>query len=113
MPFIRLLLLAIPFIELAGLIILGQAIGVGLTLLWVLGTIVIGILVIKSQGWVMVQRLQAQMSQTGSPLIVLKSGMWGVLAGVLLVIPGVLTDAAALVCLVLAWRHHRRRVEAG
>ncbi|PCC98462.1 FxsA family protein [Halopseudomonas pelagia] len=105
MPFIRLLLLAIPFIELAGLIILGQAIGVGLTLLWVLGTIVVGVLVIKSQGWVMVQRLQTQMSQTGSPLIVLKSGMWGVLAGVLLVIPGVLTDAAALVCLVLAWRH--------
>lgn len=105
MPFIRLLLLAIPFIELAGLIILGQAIGVGLTLLWVLGTIILGIIVIKSQGWVMVQRLQTQMSQSGSPLIVLKSGMWGVLAGVLLVIPGVLTDAAALVCLVLAWRH--------
>ncbi len=105
MPFIRLLLLAIPFIELAGLIILGQAIGVGLTLLWVLGTIILGVLVIKSQGWVMVQRLQTQMSQSGSPLIVLKSGMWGVLAGVLLVIPGVLTDAAALVCLVLAWRH--------
>ena len=77
MPFIRLLLLAIPFIELAGLIILGQAIGVGLTLLWVLGTIILGIIVIKSQGWVMVQRLQTQMSQSGSPLIVLKSGMCG------------------------------------
>lgn len=105
MPFIRLLLLAVPFIELAGLIILGQAIGVGLTLLWVLGTIVLGILVIKSQGWVMVQRLQTQMAQSGTPLVVLKSGMWGVLAGVLLVIPGVLTDAAALACLLLAWRH--------
>ncbi|WP_022964074.1 FxsA family protein [Halopseudomonas pelagia] len=105
MPFIRLLLLAIPFIELAGLIMLGQAIGVGLTLLWVLGTIMLGIVVIKSQGWAMVQRLQMQMAQTGSPLIVLKSGMWGVLAGVLLVIPGVFTDAAALICLILAWRH--------
>ncbi|MFO7704558.1 MAG: FxsA family protein [Halopseudomonas sp.] len=105
MPLIRLLLLAIPFIELAGLILLGQAIGVGLTLLWVLGTIMLGIVVIKSQGWVMVQRLQMQMAQSGSPLVVLKSGMWGVLAGVLLVIPGVLTDAAALVCLIQAWRH--------
>lgn len=105
MPFIRFLLLAIPFIELAGLIILGQAIGVGLTLLWVLATIVLGVLVIKSQGWTMLQRLQAQVTQAGSPVIVLKSGMWGVLAGVLLIIPGVLTDIAAMVCLVLAWRH--------
>lgn len=113
MPFIRLLLLAIPFIELAGLIILGQAIGVGLTLLWVLGTIILGIVVIKSQGWVMVQRLQLQMAQSGSPLGVLKSGMWGVLAGVLLVIPGVLTDAAALVCLVLAWRHRGEPLAGG
>ncbi|MFN3581779.1 MAG: FxsA family protein [Pseudomonas sp.] len=105
MPFLRLLLLAVPFIELAGLIMLGQAIGVGLTLLWVLGSIVLGILVIQTQGWAMLQRLQERMNQDRSPFGVLKSGMWGVLAGIFLIIPGVITDALALPCLILAWRH--------
>ncbi|WP_339843096.1 FxsA family protein [uncultured Halopseudomonas sp.] len=105
MPVLRFLLLAIPLIELAGLIILGQAIGVGLTLLWVLVSGILGVAVIQSQGWNMLQRLQARMAQDSSPFGVLKSGMWGVLAGLLLVFPGVLSDAAALICLLLAWRY--------
>lgn len=105
MPLLRLLLLAIPLIELAGLILLGQAIGVGLTLLWVLVSGIAGVAVIQSQGWTMLQRLQARVAQDSSPFGVLKSGMWGVLAGLLLVFPGVLTDGAALLCLILAWRY--------
>jgi UPF0716 family protein affecting phage T7 exclusion len=105
MPFLRLILLSIPLIELAGLIVLGQAIGVGFTLLWVLVSGILGVAVIQSQGWSMLQRLQARMAHDSSPFGVLKSGMWGVLAGLLLVFPGVLTDAAALPCLLLAWRH--------
>lgn len=108
MPVLRFLLLAVPLIELAGLILLGQAIGVGLTLLWVLVSGVLGVAVIQAQGWSMLQRLQARMAHDTSPFGVLKSGMWGVLAGVLLVFPGVLTDAAALLCLLLAWRHRGR-----
>ncbi|GGC85901.1 FxsA family protein [Halopseudomonas salina] len=105
MPLVRFTLLAIPLIELAGLILLGQRIGVGMTLLWVLASGILGVAVIQSQGWTMLQRLQARMAQDSSPFGVLKSGMWGVLAGILLVFPGVLTDAAALVCLLLAWRY--------
>lgn len=108
MPILRLILLAIPLIELAGLIMLGQAIGVGLTLLWVLASGILGVAVIQTQGWSMLQRLQVRMAHDRSPFGVLKSGMWGVLAGLLLVFPGVLTDAAALPCLLLAWRHRGR-----
>ncbi|MFT6429791.1 MAG: UPF0716 protein FxsA [Halopseudomonas sp.] len=108
MPFLRLLFLAIPLIELAGLIVLGQSIGVGLTLLWVLVSGILGVAVIQTQGWTMLQQLQVRMANESSPFGVLKSGMWGVLAGLLLVFPGVLTDAAALPCLILAWRHRGR-----
>lgn len=108
MPLLRFMLLAIPLIELAGLIMLGQRIGVGLTLLWVLASGILGVAVIQTQGWSMLQRLQARMAHDSSPFGVLKSGMWGVLAGLLLVFPGVLTDAAALPCLLLAWRHRGR-----
>lgn len=102
---IRILLLVVPLIELAGLIMLGQAIGVGYTLLWVLASGLLGIAVIQRQGWGMLQRLQAQMAQNREPLSVLKSGMWGVLAGLLLIFPGVVTDVLALAALVMALRH--------
>jgi UPF0716 family protein affecting phage T7 exclusion len=102
---LRLLLLIVPLIELAGLILLGQAIGVGYTLLWVLVSGIVGVTLIQRQGWGMLQRLQTQMAQNRSPFGILKSGMWGVLAGVLLVFPGVVTDILALPALLLALRH--------
>lgn len=108
MPFIRILLLLIPLIELAGLILLGQAIGVGFTLLWVLISGLLGVAVIQRQGWGMLQRLQAQMADNRAPFAVLKSGMWGVLAGVLLIIPGVVTDVLAIPAFILALRNRNR-----
>lgn len=108
MPLIRILLLLIPLIELAGLILLGQAIGVGFTLLWVLVSGLLGVAVIQRQGWGMLQRLQAQMANNRAPLSILKSGMWGVLAGVLLIIPGVVTDALAIPAFILALRNRNR-----
>ncbi|HDZ56207.1 MAG TPA: FxsA family protein [Pseudomonas xinjiangensis] len=108
MPIIRILLLLLPLVELAGLIVLGQFIGVGYTLLWVLASGLLGIIMIQRQGWGMLQRLQTQMAQNRAPLSVLKSGMWGVLAGVLLVIPGVVTDLLALPALIMALRHRNK-----
>ncbi|WP_304640552.1 FxsA family protein [Pseudomonas sp.] len=104
---IRLLLLVVPLLELAGLILLGQAIGVGYTLLWVLVSGILGVGIIQRQGWGMLQRLQLQMARNGSPFAVLKSGMWGVLAGVLLVFPGILTDLLAVPALLMALTHRR------
>ncbi|SDS63045.1 UPF0716 protein FxsA [Halopseudomonas litoralis] len=105
MPLLRILLLALPLIELASLILLGQAVGVGWTLFWVLFTGVVGLTLIQRNGWGMLQRLQQQMASNRSPFGVLKSGMWGVLAGVLIAFPGLVTDVLAIPCLVLALLH--------
>lgn len=105
MPLLRILLLAFPLIELASLIILGQAVGVGLTLLWVLFTGIAGLMLIQRNGWGMLQRLQQQMIINRSPQAVLKSGMWGVLAGVLIAFPGLVSDVLAVPCLIMALRH--------
>ncbi len=105
---IRLLLLAVPLIELAGLIILGQRIGVGYTLLWVLVSGLLGVAVIQRQGWGTLQRLQERMAENRSPFSVLKSGMWGVVAGLLLIFPGVITDVLAAAALIVALRHRGR-----
>ena len=92
MPLLRLLLLMLPLIELASLILLGQRVGVGWTLFWVLLTGIVGLSLIQSNGWGMLQRLQHEMMNNRSPLQILKSGMWGVLAGALLAFPGLITD---------------------
>ncbi|WVM92555.1 FxsA family protein [Halopseudomonas pachastrellae] len=103
MPLFRFLLLLLPFMELASLILLGQRIGVGATLLWVLGTGLLGLVLIQRQGWSMLQQLQIRMAENRSPFAVLKTGMWWLLAGVLLMIPGLITDTLAVACLVMAW----------
>lgn len=105
MPLLRILLLALPLIELASLILLGQRVGVGWTLLWVLFTGIAGLMLIQRNGWGMLQRLQQQMVTNRSPFNVLKSGMWGVLAGVLIAFPGLVSDVLAIPCLVLALLH--------
>jgi len=96
MPLFRFFLLLLPLLELATLILLGQRIGVGYTLLWVLGSGVLGLVLIQRQGWSMLQQLQIRMAENRSPFAVLKTGMWWLLAGVLLMIPGLITDALAL-----------------
>src|SRR5690554_7653088 len=102
MPLLRILLLAFPLIELASLILLGQAVGVGWTLFWVLFTGVLGLMLIQRQGWGMFQRLQQQMLANRNPGAVLKSGMWGVLAGALIAFPGLVSDVLAVPCLIMA-----------
>ena len=103
---LRILLLVFLLAELASLILLGQAVGVGWTLLWVLFTGVTGLMLIQRQGWGMLQRLQQQMLVNRSPQGILKSGMWGVLAGALIAFPGLISDILALPCLIMALRHH-------
>lgn len=105
MSLLRILLLALPLIELASLIMLGQRVGVGWTLLWVLFTGVVGLTLIQRYGWNTLQRLQQQMVHNRSPFHVLKSGMWGVFAGLLIAFPGLVSDVLAVPCLIMALLH--------
>ena len=105
LPVLSILLLVFLLAELASLILLGQAVGVGWTLLWVLFTGVAGLMLIQRQGWGMLQRLQQQMLVNRSPQGILKAGMWGVLAGALIAFPGLVSDMLALPCLIMALRH--------
>ena len=105
MPLLRILLLALPLIELASLIMIGQRVGVGWTLLWVLFTGIAGLMLIQRYGWNTLQQLQQKMVLNRSPFHVLKSGMWGVFAGLLIAFPGLVSDVLAVPCLVVALLH--------
>jgi UPF0716 protein FxsA len=97
---IMLLLLALPFIEIALFIVVGDAIGVLATLALVVLTALLGIGLIQRQGLAHVATLQRSMQRGERPVEGILNTLCTVLAGILLVIPGFLTDVVGLVLLI-------------
>lgn len=89
-----------PIIEIALFVTLGGAIGLGLTLLVILGTGVLGVWLMRSQGLRTADRLRREMDTLRNPLMPVADGALVMLAAVLLVLPGFLTDALGLLLLV-------------
>lgn len=96
------LILLLPLLEIAGFVMIGGRIGLGLTLLWVLAAALGGIALIRLGGLNAVTRLQLEMRQGREPGHSLLDGAVMVLAGLLLVVPGFVSDAVALI-LLLPW----------
>lgn len=95
-----LFLLLVPIAEIAVFIQVGSRIGVGMTLLLVFANAVIGIWLVRAQGFAAATRVQAMIVQGESPALGMLEGLALLAAGVLLVIPGFVTDVAAFVLLI-------------
>ncbi|MDH3513629.1 MAG: FxsA family protein [Gammaproteobacteria bacterium] len=95
-----LLFLLIPVAEIAVFIQVGSRLGVGTTLLLVLASAVFGIWLIRVQGFAAATRVQAMIARGESPALGMLEGLALLAAGVLLLIPGFLTDVAAFVLLI-------------
>ena len=100
MPVLLLFLLALPFVELAGLIRVGEVIGLWPTLGLVLAAGIAGITLMRRQGYATLLRAQASMARRESPLPGLLHGFAILIAGALLVVPGFVTDIVALLLLL-------------
>jgi UPF0716 protein FxsA len=96
LPFI----LALPLIEIAGFVLIGPYLGVGGTLAEIILTGMIGMAVIRRQGFETLVRLRAAANAGETPLPVAADGGAKVLAGVLLTVPGFFTDAIGLLLLI-------------
>lgn len=94
---ILLLLAAFPILELALLIKLGQWLGFWGTLLLIVGTGVAGILVIRAQGLAMIARLRELLTGDRTSPDIDFEGALLLFAGLLLVLPGPITDICGLV----------------
>lgn len=90
------LLLSIPLIEIALFVVVGDAIGLWATLGATVATAVVGVLLIRGQGVAAVRRLRPGASGEAIPLAAVVRGAVMVMAGMLLLIPGFLTDLLAL-----------------
>lgn len=87
------LLLFIPILEIAVFILIGGQIGVLMTLAMILLTAVIGSILLRIQGFSLLGRIQEKMQAQEIPGEELVSGVMVLVAGVLLLTPGFVTDA--------------------
>jgi UPF0716 protein FxsA len=94
------LLIILPVAELAVLIKTGQLIGVWPTIALVIGMGLVGLLVISRQSYAAFNQTLEAMSEGRPPVAPVLDGLFLMLAGGLLLLPGLISDAAALVLLI-------------
>ncbi len=114
-PFIPLLVLALPFIEIAGFIVVGRQIGVLATLGLVIAAAVLGMTLLRVQGFGVMTRIRRELDGGRDPGRELANGVMIMLAGILLLIPGFVTDIIGLLLFLppvrrLAWAFLGRRM---
>ena len=107
----RLLLLfvALPAAELALLIELGKRVGTGATLALIVATGIVGASLARRQGLGVLAVFQRETAAGRLPASTLVDGVIILLAGALLVTPGILTDAFGFLCLAPAFRRLVKR----
>lgn len=105
MPWLLLLFVVLPAVELALLIEVGSRIGTAATLALIAVTGVVGAALARRQGFGVLRRLQAESEAGRLPAGSLVDGVLILVAGALLVTPGILTDAFGFACLVPAFRN--------
>lgn len=95
-----LLFVIVPIVEIGLFIQVGGAIGLWPTLLIVVLTAFAGTMLMRAQGMMTLNRLQASMSDGSNPADPMAQGAMVLVAGVLLLTPGFFTDAVGFALLM-------------
>lgn len=114
-PVIPVFLFALPFLEIAGFVIVGREIGVLSTLGLIVASGILGAVLLRVQGFGVMTRVRRELDAGGDPSRELAHGAMVLLAGVLLLIPGFVTDIIGLLLFLppvrdVAWRFLKGRV---
>jgi UPF0716 protein FxsA len=96
---------ALPLAELALLIKTGQLIGFWATMGIVVGTGLLGAHVLMRQSWTTMRRMQEAVAKGQPPVAAVVDGAFLVVAGALLITPGLISDAVAILLLIPPVRH--------
>ncbi|MET1026890.1 MAG: FxsA family protein [Dongiaceae bacterium] len=92
---VSVLFILLVVLEIAGFVWVADQIGLGLTLLAVLGSAFLGLWLIKRTGLDLIAKLRLAMAQGQEPGHTLTEGVCFVVAGLLLILPGFFSDIAA------------------
>ncbi|MBV1886327.1 MAG: FxsA family protein [Parvibaculaceae bacterium] len=101
-----LLFLCVPLGEIVVFIEVGEWIGVWPTIATVILTALIGTALIRQQGIATLMEAQRKMARNEVPVAEMLHGFFLVIGGILLLIPGFITDAMGFLLLVPAVRHY-------
>ena len=104
-----LLFIAVPVIELVLLIEVGQRVGFLATIGLIMGTGIVGASLARQQGLSTLARLQRDLNQGQLPAEPIVDGVLILIAAVVLITPGVLTDLVGFLCLIPAFRQLLKR----
>lgn len=112
----------VPLAELWILIEIGKVIGSVPTIILVLGTALLGALLVRSQGFYILREIRRELAQGLLPGEKLFDGLCVLIGGLLLVVPGLITDLGGFLLLIpytrdlfktLLRRYLRRAVDRG
>ena len=90
----------LPLVELCLVLLLGQYLGIAWTIVFIIGTGLLGTWLARTQGISTYRRIQQELSQGRMPTDSLIDGALILLAGVLLITPGVLTDLVGILLMI-------------
>jgi UPF0716 protein FxsA len=96
---------AIPFLEIALMIKVGQTLGFWPTLAMIVASAVLGTYVLYEQGFQVLGRAMDAMARGKPPVGPVVDGLFVAFAGLLLIVPGFLTDIFGLALLIPRVRH--------
>lgn len=100
LPYLIALFIGLPVVELALLFKLHGVMGLGPTILLVLLTGVVGAALVRRQGIAILFKIQREMAAGNLPAPQMIDGIMVLLAGALLVTPGLITDTVGFALLV-------------
>jgi len=114
-PLVLIILLGLPLLEIATFVVVGSEIGVLWTIALVVLSSIAGSILLRVQGFGALARIRRELDAGRDPGRELAHGAMIMLAGVLLLLPGFVTDLIGLLLFIpqvrdLAWRFIRQRV---
>lgn len=105
-PLIALFVLLLPLLEIAGFVVVGGRIGLGPTLLLVVASAIIGLAILRRQGFQALTKLRQRNLPGDLPAERFFDTAMVLLAGLLLIVPGFVADVVAMVLLIPFVRKH-------
>ncbi|MDR7033797.1 FxsA family protein [Mesorhizobium sp. BE184] len=113
--FLPLLVLALPILEIAGFVVVGREIGVLATVGLVLLSALVGTFLLRQQGFGVMSRVRAEMDAGRNPGRQLAHGLIVLIAAMLLIVPGFISDILGILLFIpavrdFAWRFLKNRV---
>jgi UPF0716 protein FxsA len=116
LPLFLLVLLGLPLLEIAAFVVVGSKIGVLWTIALVILSSCAGSVLLRIQGFGVMRRIRAELEAGRDPGREVAHGFMILAAGVLLLLPGFVTDIVGLLLFIppirdLAWRHIKGRIK--